>query len=300
MKKYIYIIIAVASIFALSGCSNINDNQNTLQEMTFTAGFGDGVQTRATLNPSTKKVSFDAPDYIRIISASNQYKKTKYKDETKKFTTTSGGATATFTGSAVSGDPVYYAIYPYNSYDNALELDGTTIKYVHLSNNQSAASSSDCGWDKNAAIAYATASGSSLQFHHACALLKMTNDASIDVGIGTHANFIIISDSSNIVGTFDLDTQTGTLTYHYPEEDNIPPGTVMKGSDELDVNNVPMGKTVYAAIAPCTVNNLTVYFGAGNNLTEYYPKTKSTPTTFEAGKIYDLGNASEWFNNEEE
>ena len=278
MKKYIYIIIAVASIFALSGCSNINDNQNTLQEMTFTAGFGDGVQTRATLDLSTKHVSFDASDCIRIISASNQ------KDKTKKFTTTSGGATATFTGTAISGDPVYYAIYPYNSYDSYQELDGTIIKYVHFSNNQSAAASSECGWDKNAAVAYATASGSSLRFHHACALLKITNDS--DYVSPFSANFMIQA-SQNIAGTFDLDTKTGALTYHYPDDGSTAPGTVMNG--EIDVNSVPFNKTVYIAIPACTLDWFKVLYGAGSL---WLYKQKSS-VTFEAGKIYDVGKVSE-------
>jgi hypothetical protein len=37
--------------------------------MTFTAGFGDGATTRATL--SGKSVSFDANDEISILSAKN-------------------------------------------------------------------------------------------------------------------------------------------------------------------------------------------------------------------------------------
>lgn len=276
MKKYIYIIIAVASIFALSGCSNINDNQNTLQEMTFTAGFGDGVQTRATLDFSTKKVSFDAPDYIRIISASNQ------KSKTKKFTTNSGGASATFTGTAISGDPVYYAIYPYNSYDSWLELDGATIKYVHLSNDQSAAAEaaaaaeSGCGWDKNAAIAYARADGSSLKFKHACALLKITNDDPNYVGPAVDFR---IQASKNIAGTFNLNTESGELTSQSSSLDN----------NEIIVGLVPYNKTVYIAIPACTLDWFKVLYGAGS-IWQY--KQKSS-VTFEAGKIYDLGKVSE-------
>ena len=68
MKKYIF--MAVAGMLALSSCSN-DDNEQTTQNaprpMTFTAGFGDGAQTRATLSGTS--VTFDAPDYISILSA---------------------------------------------------------------------------------------------------------------------------------------------------------------------------------------------------------------------------------------
>ena len=68
MKKYIF--MAVAGMLALSSCSN-DDNDQTTQnaprQMTFTAGFGDGATTRATL--SDNSVSFNAGDGIGILSA---------------------------------------------------------------------------------------------------------------------------------------------------------------------------------------------------------------------------------------
>ena len=72
MKKYIF--MAVAGMLALSSCSN-DDNEQTTQNaprlMTFTAGYSDGATTRATLDGSTKKVTFDAADAISIFSANN-------------------------------------------------------------------------------------------------------------------------------------------------------------------------------------------------------------------------------------
>ena len=86
--------MAVAGMLALSSCSNDdNDVQNAPRQMTFTAGFGDEAQTRASLNGSTKEVSFDAGDEISILSANNT---------NTKFTTTAGGASATFTGTATA------------------------------------------------------------------------------------------------------------------------------------------------------------------------------------------------------
>lgn len=266
MKKYI--IIAVASILALSGCSNINDNQNTPQEMTFTAGFSDGIQTRATLDPSTKKVSFDASDHISIFSANNN---------DVKFTTTAGGASATFEGTAVSGDPTYYAIYPYLA---GLSLDGTTIKKLSIPTIQSVTFTGDCGWDPAAPIAYASTTGTSFTFSNLCALLKVTNNCEYAVNI-------MIQDREGdaiMTGDFDLNTLSGTLT------ENGDNGS--RSASAVVVGGVPAGKTVYLAVAPCNVVLLMAMYNDGGS--NGGSKSKSTSTTFEAGKIYDLGNTSDW------
>ena len=100
MKKYIF--MAVAGMLALSSCSNDDNNQtvqNAPRQMTFTAGFGDEAQTRAALYDNMKKVKFDADDEISILSDNNY---------NVKFTTSAGGATASFTGSAAD-DATYYA-----------------------------------------------------------------------------------------------------------------------------------------------------------------------------------------------
>ena len=266
MKKYI--IIAVASILAFSGCSNINDNQNTPQEMTFTAGFSDGVQTRATLNPSTKKVGFDAGDQISILSENN---------DNVTFTTTAGGAPATFTGTAVSGDPTYYAIYPYQ---DGLSLSEGKIVGLEIPAMQTVTFTDACGWDPAAPIAYASTTGTSFTFSNLCALLKVTNDRAYAVNI-------FIQDYSHnaiMTGDFDCDISTGTLT------ENGDDGSV--SASWVLAADVPEGKTVYLAIAPCTVGHLVAewLYGVSNGGS----KTKTTVTKFLAGKIYDLGNTSEW------
>ena len=259
MKKYI--IIAVASILAFSGCSNINDNQNTPQEMTFTAGFSDGVQTRATLDPSTKKVGFDAGDQISILSEENN---------NVTFTTTAGGASATFTGTATA-DATYYAIYPYQD-GLILSFEGKIVG-LEIPINQSAAALSTCGWDPAAPLAYATTTGTSFEFHNLCALLKVTNDRGYDVDI-------TIQDLNDVA----------KMTGHY--EYNISTGTLTGGNPVVLVQGVPADKTVYIAIAPCTVGHLVAICDDGGS--NVGCKTKTSDFTFEAGKIYDLGNTSTW------
>ena len=268
MKKYIF--IAVAGILALSACSKIDDTQNAPRQMTFTAGYNEGAQTRATLNGSTKKVSFDANDKISILSA---------KNTNTQFTTSAGGASATFSGTATD-DSKFYAVYPYTS---GLTLSGDVISGVVIPTSQWNSGwnseSNYSGWDPKAPIAYATTTGSSLTFHNACAILKVTFPEA-----GTYGRFTI-SANEPLAGTFSLDTSTGTLT---PTSGST---TVTVGNPSdfysgicTDMN----GKTVYVAIAPGTYTgfNLHLYNEDGDDKSQ----TKSTSVTFEAGKIYDLGS----------
>ena len=253
MKKYIF--MAVAGMLALSSCSN-DDNEQTAQnaprQMTFTAGFGDGAQTRATL--SDKSVSFDAHDAISILSA---------KNTNTRFNTTAGGASATFTGPATA-DSKFYAVYPYTG---GLTLDpstgiisGVTIPYYQPS--------SPCGWYPAAPIAYATTEDTSLQFKNACALLKINNDRG-------DATEIQVSCNENLTGTFSLDTSDGTLS----------------GGTEpfASAGSVPNKTKIYIAIAPGTKTDFYAYW-EGEGCAGGYKSS----VTFEAGKIYDLGNTSEW------
>lgn len=250
--------MAVAGMLALSSCSN-DDNDQTTQnaprQMTFTAGFGDGATTRATL--SGKSVTFDADDEISILSANNT---------NTRFTTSAGGASATFTGTATAGDPTYYAVYPYT---DGLTLSGTTISGVEIPYDQTNAATSTCGWDPAAPIAYATTTGTSLQFQNACALLKITNDRGEATKIDVFCNEVL-------AGTFSLNTSSGALS----------------GGDFAlaQVMSVPSGKTIYIAIAPGTKTNFVARWRGNSGKAS---KEKSS-FTFEAGKIYDLGNTSDW------
>ena len=264
MKKYMF--MAVAGMLALCSCSNddndIQDIQNAPRQMTFTAGYNDGATTRATLSGTS--VTFDNPDYISILSVNNT---------NTQFTTSAGGASATFTGTAVD-DSKFYAISPYQMF---LELDGDVIKNVEIPSNQMFRHTGDT-WDSMAPIAYATTEGSSLQFHNVCALLKIHNDVGDDVFINIDCN------NGVLTGIFDLDTSTdpATLTVQADKENPM-----------VSLGQVPNNTTIYLAIAPGTVENLNAMY----SITEpdkYGIKYKVGYVTFEAGKIYNLGSLSEW------
>ena len=263
MKKYIF--MAVAGMLALSSCSNddndVQNTQNAPRQMTFTAGFGDEAQTRAALDGSTKKVSFVKFDDISILSA---------KNTNTRFTTEDDGASATFTGTATD-DSKFYAVYPYT---DGLTLDASTgiISGVEIPSIQAGHEWSDCGWDPKAPIAYATTTGTSLQFHNACALLKITNDRGDASDITVQCD-----DADALTGTFSLNTSSGALS-----GTNTRPYAL--------AGNVSANKTIYIATAPGTKTNFMAVWSGGSGVAI---KQKSS-VTFEAGKIYNLGNTSAW------
>lgn len=268
MKKYMF--MAVAGMLALSSCSNDDNDlteQNAPRQMTFTAGYNEGATTRATMDFSTKKVSFDADDEISILSA---------KNTNTKFTTSAGGASASFTGTAVN-DEKFYAVYPYTA---GLTLSGDVISGVVIPSDQwndkwGNMTSDESSWDPKAPIAYATTTGSSLQFHNLCAILKINPSWGGD-------GWITISADQYLAGTFSLDTSTGTLTATAGSK------TVTIGSSsDWSKHVIGMGEYMYIAIAPGSYTNFKVRtdegYGGGAE------KTKAS-VTFEAGKIYDLGD----------
>jgi len=264
MKKYIF--MAVAGMLALSSCSNddnVQNTQNAPRQMTFTAGFGDEAQTRAALNGSTKKVTFDVGDEISILSANNT---------NTPFTATAGGATATFTGTATA-DSKFYAIYPYQISNPTLDPNTSVISGVEIPSDQSAAALSPCGWDPAAPIAYATTEGTSLTFHNACALLKITN------GVGNVDLIRILVGESALTGTFNINCSTGALS-------------VTSGYRDVRAGNVNEDKTIYLAVAPGDYTEFkAIWIQAGPTSLTQGEKTKAS-VTFEKGKIYDLGNTN--------
>ena len=270
MKKYMF--MAVAGMLALSSCSNDDEPiaQNAPRQMTFTAGYNEGAQTRALLDGSTKKVSFDANDKISILSA---------KNTNTQFTTSAGGASATFSGTATD-DSKFYAVYPYT---DGLALSGDVITGIVIPTSQwNSGWNSDSdfsGWDPKAPIAYATTTGSSLTFHNACAILKVTFPDAFTYGRFT------ISANEPLAGTFSLDTSTGTLT-PTSGSTSVSVGTSSWFSTGICTDNV--SKTVYVAIAPGTYTGFNLHIYTEDDAEK--SKTKSTSVTFEAGKIYDLGS----------
>ena len=265
-----YFLMAVAGMLALSSCSN-DDNepvvQNVPRQMTFSAGYTEGAQTRATMDFSTKKVSFDMGDKISVLSAENA---------NTKFITTDGGATASFSGEAVN-DTKFYAVYPYTA---GLTLDSSTgvisgieIPKSQWNNQFGKGYAGKSSWDPKAPIAYAVTTDENLSFHNLCAILKIQ-------ATGGWYGSMTISADQDLAGTFKLDTSTGTLT---PTDGSK---TVTIGNTYLEISASNM--YMYIAIAPGTYTNFKVHAEGTDDRHQQQEKTKSS-VTFAAGKIYDLG-----------
>ena len=228
------------------------------------------------LDPSTMQVGFNAGDEISILSTNN---------DNARFTTTEGGAAASFNGTAVD-DSKYYAIYPYTE---GLALNGTTITGVTIPTNQwndkwqeSHEWDDDTDspiylhvWDSKAPVAYTVTEDAVLHFHNLCAILKLRI---IDDIIWLDGPNLTISANEPLAGTFSLDTSTGQLT-------------ATAGSTSVKVNQLWIHDYVYIAIAPGTYTNFNVY--CTDSWANYDSNEKTTSVTFEAGKIYDLGTFGE-------
>ena len=255
-----YILMAVAGMLALSSCSN-DDNepvaQNAPRQMTFSAGYNEGAQTRATMDFSTKKVSFDAGDEISILSANNT---------NKEFTTEAGGASASFSGEAVN-DTKFYAVYPYTA---GLTLDSSTgvisgieIPKSQWNNQFGKGYAGKSSWDPKAPIAYAVTTDENLQFHNLCAILKIK-------ATGGWYGSMTISADQDLAGTFKLDTSTGTLT----PTDGSKTVTIGNTSLEISASNMYM----YIAIAPGSYTNFKVHAEGTDDRHQQQEKTKSSVT----------------------
>ena len=223
-----------------------------------------GGETTATVDVTIN--TFAANDEISILSA---------KNANTKFTTTAGGASATFSGTAVN-DEKFYAVYPYTP---GLTLSGDVITGIVIPSDQWndlwADFDETSSWDPKAPTAWAETTGSSLQFHNLCAILKIRPYWGGD-------GWITISADQNLAGTFSLDTSTGTLTATAGSK------TVTIGSSsDYEKWVMGFGSYLYIAIAPGSYTNFKVRtdedYGGGAE------KTKAS-VTFEAGKIYDLGD----------
>ena len=258
----------------LDGCGRHACTQQLLERRQRTrrperspAGYNEGAQTRATMDFSTKKVSFDAGDEISILSANNT---------NKEFTTEAGGASASFSGEAVN-DTKFYAVYPYTA---GLTLDSSTgvisgieIPKSQWNNQFGKGYAGKSSWDPKAPIAYAVTTDENLQFHNLCAILKIK-------ATGGWYGSMTISADQDLAGTFKLDTSTGTLT----PTDGSKTVTIGNTSLEISASNMYM----YIAIAPGSYTNFKVHAEGTDDRHQQQEKTKSS-VTFEAGKIYDLG-----------
>lgn len=166
MKKSLIILAVLATALSCAKEASVKEGAEktgnaNLNEMSFTVSFD--ADTKAVLN-GDRSVSFAANDKIAIFANGNKY----------EFTTTEGGASATFSGTGEAAD-TYYAIYPYSE---GVGFSAGTITGATIS--QSSAGTGTGTFNSQKAVAVAISNSTTLVFKQVTALLKLTVPAEVD------------------------------------------------------------------------------------------------------------------------
>lgn len=269
MKKTFMMLLALVG---LAACSNDKDEiqpSGKLAPMSFGVSFENN-ETRSVLN-SDKTVSFQAGDEIKIFYEGAKGADT-YSNHGKKFTTTAGGATATFTGEAEAGKPKYWALYPYQADAYKTEY-GFDIIELETKKNQTATAGS---FDPTANVCIAESTdGKTFEMKNVCSLVKF----SVPAG-KTYKKARIISKGSDIYVKGTYKTSNCELNYADTHGTNVYlTGTIEGGND------------YYIAVAPGTAaSGLEFYlYNNESDTTPAVQKTTSNSVTFNRSKILNLG-----------
>lgn len=273
MKRILFSIAAVAACFA-SCTKDVKDytkpadgSQVELVELSFTASAD---LTKAALDGLN--VVFSAGDEIAVFAEGNA--------DPYKFTTSAGGASATFTGDAPVA-ATYYALYPYSA---TATLDGSTIKNVQLSKTSTATNNS---FAPKQAIFVAKTTGTAFTFKSVCAFLKITVPATVtdlsEISIFNRATDL----AGAVTGTFDVVPGDGVpaVTITAKNGGSSDPHTVGL-APESSGDAIGAG-TYYLPVLPVSLTkgiDLKLVYSdfIGRSISDFN-------ATFEAGKIYNLG-----------
>ena len=261
------------ALVGLAACSNDKDEiqpSGKLAPMSFGVSFENN-ETRSVLN-SDKTVSFQAGDEIKIFYEGAQGEGTG-SNSGKKFTTTAGGATATFTGEAEAGKPKYWALYPYQADAYKTEcVDGDVIE-LEIKLNQTATAGS---FDPTANVCIAESTdGKTFEMKNVCSLVKFCVPAG---KIYEKARIISKGSDIYIKGTY----KTSNCELNYADGSGV--NVFLKGTIEG-------GNDYYIAVAPGTsATGLDFYlYNNESDTTPAVQKTTSKSVTFNRSKILNLG-----------
>lgn len=162
MKTQHLYFAAFAILFA--SCAKQEAEMSPVQSdnelRTFVADFE---QTKTNLEPDGRKMIWSAGDKVGIFDASGV---------PQPFETKTGGASATFTGSATAPSGSWYAFYPYSAKAKMEEKDG---KHYLLSAIPEIQYAKKDGVSDNVTllVANCAANETTLSFKHACGLVKI-------------------------------------------------------------------------------------------------------------------------------
>lgn len=263
MKKYFipFLILGTSMLYSCTKeeiISDINSSSAEKVKLEFKAGIDAMSRTVLTTN---NFVEWEAGDAISLFDSNGN----------NKFTTSTGGSSVTFTGSAQDNLETYYALYPYNA--NAV-LSGSVITTM-LPAEQTALAGSFANM-LNPSVA-TSGSDKTLAFKNACALVKFT----LQYTGNNNITKVMFSGNGGeaLAGTIHIDALS----------DN-PSATVEAEFAETEVTlsgEFTSGKTYYFVTAPATLNNgLTLVFYDENN--NEWQKVGNASVTLTAGNILNL------------
>lgn len=279
MKKIIISIAAVAAMFCscskeTAAPSNESVARPELVQMSFTVS---SEFTKTVLNDD-RSVSFKADESIAVFAEGDS---TPYQ-----FTTTEGGTSAVFTGSAPSAGK-YYAAFPYSS---TLKLNGSTIEGFSLGTGSDGTGTGT--YNSKKAIAVAVNDGDVLKFKQVCALLKVTVPASV-TDLKEVVAFNRDSGTSNtagaLTGSFNVAVASDGTPSVTVTEAKFQTGFVGPSGSEVAV---PAGD-YYIPVLPAKLTS-----GKGIDLKINFMDSfigrafNGTGLKLESGKVYSLGSIS--------
>ena len=275
MRRY-FIPFLVLGTLLLSSCSKDEmpsedeipaDTDSSLNagkvKMEFKAGNDPVSRTVLVDGDDENKVNWEANDTISLFDPNSN----------NIFTTSDGGASVTFTGSAKDGQSTYYALYPYNA---QATISGSIITTT-LPAEQTAREGS---FDKmlNPSVAK-SGNDKILKFKNACAVVKFTLGSVPDSKNIVKAMFRG-NNGEALVGPIQIDASLAT-----------PVATVQTdfAGTEVTLNGeFTSGKTYYFVTAPAKLNQgltLTFYDDSGNE----WKRIGTNASKLSAGRILNLG-----------
>ena len=267
MNKY-FIPFLVLGTTLLYSCAkeevtSDTDSSSSVEKvkMEFKAGVDAMSRTVLTTN---NFVEWEAGDAISLFDSNNN-----------EFTTSTGGSSVTFTGTAQDNLETYYALYPYNA--NAT-LSGSVIATT-LPSEQTALAGSFANM-LNPSVAK-SGSDKTLAFKNACALVKFT----LQYTGNNNITKVMFSGNGGeaLAGTIHIDALSTT-----------PSATVEAEFAETEVTlsgEFTSGKTYYFVTAPAELKNgLSLVFYDNSN--KEWKRLGSNPVTLTAGHILDLGTVT--------
>jgi len=236
------------------------------QALTFYATDSGDDDTKSRLGGTNhRSVLFSANDAISLFSTKNA---SGVKLTTARGTVGSAGATFTGTGSR---DDRYYAVYPYTS---TAEYSSGTISGLIIPAVQTA---TDGTYDPNAVITYAATENSSLRFTNLCPLLK--------IRISEPADSIVVTVSGQTTGL------TGAVSVSTDSPALSRAGTTGHDNRVKLQGDIKKDTAYYVSVIPGTYETITItaYHHIGSTPHIISIRNKPTSSTFEKGRIYDMG-----------